>query len=713
MKRSLPPFLLGFLSISFQVVLLREFSAHFHGNEMTFGFLLAGWLLWGGLGSLSAHRFLGGRERFTALLCLALALFPCCLAGLRLSRLALGLLPTEITGLSVLLPFALVLTLLPSFPLGMIFVAAAQLRGGDAAGTYRLEALGAATGGLAVHLLLIPHLSNWQATGLIGLAALGMGLALRPGRVAPVLPAAAGLALVLTFCLDGPANRLYWGPLEVIRTKDTPYGKLQAVRTGRDIALYINNVLAYSTADVSSAEEAVHFALLQRPAPRRALLIGGGAGGGLEQALKHPGLKVDYVELDPEVIRLSREFLPPEKRAALSDPRVHVDFIDGRAFLGRTSNIYDAILVDLPEPSTAQLNRFYTRQFFGLAKMRLTADGVLSFRIPSAENYISPARQRLLGSLWLTLKTVFANVQVVPGSTNVFLASASPLSLEAKALGREMERRGIRNTYVRPELLRDRLDPTRVEWLQRTMKQAPRAVNTDLAPMCYFYVSVLWASQFRGPEPAALEFLSRLSPWVLVGLPFGLVLLLLLSVRLAKKKKASWLVPLGALGLTGITVEILVILWYQTFYGVAYGRVALLLAAFMAGLWLGSTWSETWRKHSPSRVQLLQAGLCLLLAALLAALGTHPPQVIFFAAMLAFGSLSGSLFICANKLLIKSPRDLGKGYGLDLLGSFLGALAASAFLIPLAGLPLTTGLLFGLNLLVLGFLLTFPSRTLF
>jgi spermidine synthase len=712
LKRSLPPFLLGFLSISFQVILLREFSVHFHGNEMTFGCLLAAWLLWGGLGSLLAHRFKIRPERFTTLLCLVLVLFPVCLAGLRLARLPLGLLPTEITGLTLMLGFALALTLFPSLPCGIMFVAAAELRGEDASGVYRLEALGATAGGLVVHFLLTPHLSNWQAAALIGLAALALGLVGRAGKISPALPAAAGLALVLLALFDGPANRLYWKPLELVRTKDTPYGKLQAVRTDGEISLYINSVMAYSTADPSSAEEAVHFALLQRPNARRALLIGGGAGGGLEQGLKYPGLLLDYVELDPEVIRMSKELLPPEKRAVFSNPRVRIFTQDGRTFLSRTEERYDAVLLDLPEPSTAQLNRFYTRQFFETVARRLRPGGVVSLCLPSSESYISPSRQRFLSSLYQTLKAVFPQVEVVPGGTNVFLASALPLTLEAETLRRELNSRGILNTYVRSELLRDRLSPFRVEWLRRTLVQGPKSINTDLVPLCYFFVSILWASQFHGLEAGALEYLSRLPPVILAGLPLALALLLLVFLRFRNRPAAFLLVPLGLLGFSGITVEILVLLWYQTLYGAAYGRIALLLASFMAGLWLGSTWSQKWKHHSIFQVKLIQGGLCLLVGFIILALRFQPPQAALFGFLLVFGILSGSLFVSANRLFIKSRKNLGTGYGLDLLGSFLGALAASAFLIPLAGLPLTAGLVLGLNVLALGFLLTGSSRLL-
>ena len=64
LKPRLPPFLLGFLAAAFQIYLLREFSAEFYGNELTFGLFLGSWLLWGGLGSLvRPRRTPGGAAR--------------------------------------------------------------------------------------------------------------------------------------------------------------------------------------------------------------------------------------------------------------------------------------------------------------------------------------------------------------------------------------------------------------------------------------------------------------------------------------------------------------------------------------------------------------------------------------------------------------------------------------------------------------------------
>jgi len=710
LKRILPPFVLGFLSLALQIVLLREFFVHFQGNEMTYGLLLACWLLWGGAGSLLAHRLKVSAGRLSNLFCLVLILSSVCLAGLRLSRLVLGILPTEMTGPAVMSAFALGLALIISFPLGLVFVAAVRARSGDAAFVYSLESLGAAAGGLTVHFLLIPHLSNWQVAGLVGLAAWTAVFFFSSGKAQVVLRAGAALAPVLLFLTDVPTQRLFWKPLTLIASRDTPYGKLQAVGAGNEVTLYVNGVPAFSSGDASSAEEAVHFALLQRSRPEKVLLLGGGAGGGLEEALKHPGLRLDYVELDPEIINLSKKILPQEKTAVFRNPRVAIHYRDGRAYLAETTRLYDAILLNLPEPSTAQLNRYYTREFFESAARRLEPDGVLSFRIPSAEIYISPARARYLASLQNTLREVFPETVIVPGTAGVFLASRKSLSLDAETLSREVERRGLQTTYVRREMLEDRLNPPRVEFLRQSLAGEPARINSDLVPLCYYYANMMWAAHFAGPESRLLEFLSRAPRSLLFVLPLFLALLVFFILRLRPARKPALLAPLALLGFSGIAVEVLFVLRFQTLYGAAYGSVALLLASFMAGLWIGSWLSRS--RAFASRKNLLRSQGVLAAFPALAAVFLHfkTPEILFYLMLFVFGSLGGAFFVQANRLFIVKDKDQGTGYGLDLLGSFLGAAAVSTLLLPLAGLMPTVLLLLGLNLLVFLFLLSLPER---
>lgn len=705
MNKWIPPFLLGFLALSFQIFLLREFSVHFYGNEITFGLLLATWLLWGGVGSIFASKLKFNLIRFPQAYYAIILLFHLCLICLRFSRFFLKILPGEITGTIPMLISSLVFSFFISFPLGILFVFNAHFLKGNLTQVYLLESIGASTAGLAVYFLLIPIFSNWQATSIVGVF-ISLIIFFSIGKRKQVLLLIFTIVFLATFfAFDFPTQKLYWKPFHLIQSKDTPYGKLQVLKTEEQVSLFNNSLLIYSYPDLASSEESVHFALLQNPSASNVLLVGGGAGGSLEQILKYPQTEVDYVELDPEIIRFSLQYLPKEGKKYFHNKRIHIFYQDGRAFLNKTKKIYDIIILNLPDPATAQINRFYTKEFFLKVKEKMTRQGIFSFRISSAENYISPELQSFLASLYYTLKEVFPVIEVVPGDTNIFLASSNLVPLNFEEISQKIERLSLENLYVSPELLFSRLNPRRIEFLKESITSGEKVLNLDLTPITYFYNSVLWSTQFKGLETKIFSFFSKIGSFWLLGFPLILFIALLSILGLKRKKSSFYLVPLTVMGLTTIVVEIIMIISFQTFFGYLYNRIALLFASFMIGLCLGSFYGKKRRKIEFRQILLIQFGFVLLLFLLNVALEAHPSEFLFFVFLLAMGFLGGDLFVVSNHLFLLERKNYGLGYGLDLLGSFLGALAASSFLIPIVGLSLLLRYIFLLNSFCFVFLL--------
>ncbi len=681
-----PPILLGFLAISFQIVLLREFSAFFYGNEITFGIVLGTWLLWGGLGSILGEKAAYSARRFALVFQSVLFLFPLCLLCLRFSRFWLNILPGEMAGLFTIFISSLALTLFVSFPLGVLFVFNVNSLEGDLTQTYFLESAGASLGGVITYFVFIPALSNWQMTSIIcifGLVLVFLFIKNGARKYSLILLV---LFFVAFFVFDLPSQKIFWKPFTLIQSKDSRYGKLQAIQTEEQVSYYNNNVMMFSNPDLAASEESVHYAMFQYPEAENILLIGGGVGGGLEQALKYPRASIDYVELDPEIIRFSLTHLPQSERKVFQDPRIQVHYRDGRAFLSHCTQRYDVIILNLPEPTTAQINRFYTNEFFLIVKNRLTGNGVFSFRVPSAENYISSELQDFLSSLFFSLKGVFPHVEIVPGNTNIFLASRRSLSLEYGEIAKTIEHLALENTYVIPQLLIDRLSPLRISLLRETVSNGKGKINRDFAPICYFYCSVLWSSQFGGSEARFFSFLSRLSPFWLLDLPLILCLLSLFFLGLQKKKTYFLMAPLAVLGFTTIVTEILLIFSFQTLYGCLYQRIAILFAAFMIGLSAGSYYGKKRETVRFERLLLIQSGFILLLFTCLLLLKLPPPEILFFVILFCLGFLGGDLFIVSNRLYIKEKKNYGMGYGLDLVGSFAGAVIVSSVIFPLIGL---------------------------
>jgi spermidine synthase len=115
----------------------------------------------------------------------------------------------------------------------------------------------------------------------------------------------------------------------------------------------------YSDGDVLKGEEKVHYPLSQIDQVRDVLLISGGLGETVTEVFKHGAKRIDYVELDPSLTRMAEELGFINKL-----PGLNVVNDDGRHYVKTTSLRYDAVIVDLPDPDTFQINRFYTEEFF-------------------------------------------------------------------------------------------------------------------------------------------------------------------------------------------------------------------------------------------------------------------------------------------------------------------------------------------------------------
>jgi spermidine synthase len=130
-------------------------------------------------------------------------------------------------------------------------------------------------------------------------------------------------------------------------------------------------------------EPIVHCAALAHESPRSALVIGGGDGGSSEELLKHPGIgRVVMAELDPEVVRVSKQYLGSVHRGAFDDPRLEVHIGDGFRFVQELGERFDLIVLDLTDPDTPA-QKLYTREFFEMVRRSLNPGGAVSLHIGS------------------------------------------------------------------------------------------------------------------------------------------------------------------------------------------------------------------------------------------------------------------------------------------------------------------------------------------
>ena len=690
--------LTGFTSVVAQVVLMRELMVAFYGNEISLGVMLGCWLLWTALGSGVLGRICAAAEpRYlvAALEAGVAVAFPLAIVAVRESRPLFQHAGGELLGFGPMFLTALVaLGLFCPFS-GWLFAAASRMlaraSGASTASAtslvYVLEAAGSAFGGLLASLVLVRFVPPFgiaagvAALNLVAAAALVGGKAWRPVLVA-LLSAA-----LLPFAIR-PAENLtlerFWRGFQLLAVRNSVYGNLAVLETEGSRSLAENGLVVTTVPDPAAAEEAVHLPLLEHPRPERVLLVGSCANGSLAEALKYPSLaQLDCVELDPTIPELAGRFFPG---AIPPDPRVRMHAIDGQRFLKTGVPSFDVIVVNLPEPQTAQLNRFYTAEFFASAARRLRPGGVLALAFPASENYLSPESQALLRCIHRTLAAVFPHVAALPGETVHLFGSTAPLVTDAPQLIARLHARQVKTLYVNEHFLPFRLAPERVRELAvQIQPNQATPVNRDFAPIAYYFDLTLWSARFGGFYRGLLEHAGQIPFWAV-----GMAVLAILCGIVFVGRPAPAAFCVGATGFTMIGLEILLLLGFQAVYGYVYQQLALLVAAFMAGMSCGS-WLAVRRPAPPplAPIQLLVAASPPVVFGLMTVGAAAAPLL-----ALVCGALGGFQFATASRhYFTPSKTGSGKLYALDLAGSCAGALLVSAYVIPVFGFLRTSWLM--------------------
>ena len=142
--------------------------------------------------------------------------------------------------------------------------------------------------------------------------------------------------------------------------------------------LYLDGVLQTTERDEFIYHEMLtHLPILAHGNVKDVLIIGGGDGGMLEEALKHRSIeRVTMVEIDPSVVTMCREHLPSISGDAFDDPRLDLVFADGVDFVRSTDKRFDVAIIDSTDP-IGPGEVLFTETFYQGGKRVLNEGGIL------------------------------------------------------------------------------------------------------------------------------------------------------------------------------------------------------------------------------------------------------------------------------------------------------------------------------------------------
>jgi len=726
--------LIGFSATAVQIVFLREFFKVFNGNELSLGIVLAAWLLWTACGSYITGklpiRFKNNLYYIIVLQILTAAVAPLIIVLIRAIPVFFNSVPGEIFALSPMIVCSFVLLSVFGLISGGLFTIAVSLiankntRSQAVGRVYLVESLGSAVAGIFLSLILIPHFNNlyicFITTGinLIAAGILAAGIYQKKYKIVIITLSVSTISAVLFFAplIQAESEQLPWQTFSLIDSYNSEFGNYEIIQTGGSKTIYLNGSVLFTIPNQAAAEENVHFAMLQHPKPAHILLFGGGLNGSIEEILKHPSVtKIDYVETDDTIFEIAEQHFPVAWNNISDNPKVNCIAGDGRLFLRASEKKYDVILLLKPDPQTAQMNRFFTREFFALVIKRLKANGIFSFQAQGSENYINEEMAVYLSSHYRTLNTISNNVLIFPGDVVHYFTSpqAGNLTEDAELLINRMDERALATQYINRHLLTFRLSADRMDYINEVIiKETDYRINTDFHPAAYFFSIVLWSTQFSPYFTNLFGLIDNINSnviliWIILLFTIfpSFIVLLKKSIRYQITGALSVL----CLGFTVLGAELLLLLLFQTFNGYVYEEMAVLIAAFMSGMSAGS-WLSLRNKSENIKQSLKKLFIAHFLLAVILVLtpvflkifnlwiNTSVKSILFslsfFIISLITGGLGGYIFPLAGSIFYQSKRqNNGMLYSLDLIGSMFGAILISTYLIPLHGIYTTSILL--------------------
>ena len=171
---------------------------------------------------------------------------------------------------------------------------------------------------------------------------------------------------------------LRYGIKKILYSQKSEFQHIQIVETkGFGRMLLNDNIVMVSERDEFVYHEMIaHVPLFVHPHPKNVLIIGGGDGGTVREALRHSGVKnCTLVEIDGLVIEACKKFLP-QTSSKLNDERVTIHVADGAKYVQETSKRFDVVLVDSTDPLGPSLPLFGSDFYQNIHRI-LNDDGIV------------------------------------------------------------------------------------------------------------------------------------------------------------------------------------------------------------------------------------------------------------------------------------------------------------------------------------------------
>lgn len=263
---------------------------------------------------------------------------------------------------------------------------------------FSFDYIGGLIGSIAFPLLLLPNLGYFTTAFLIGALNITVSIIIifiyrryiRRLQIFKFLSFISLFFMVLGMIYseniaNNIENNLYRD--KIILSKQSKYQKIVLTKHKDDLRLFINGNIQFSSFDEYRYHEAlVHIPMALSEKRSNVLILGGGDGLATRELLKYSDVdRITLVDLDEEMIKIcnTNKDIVKLNEGALENDKVRIINDDAYKYLEKNKELYDVILVDLPDPNDETLNKLYTNVFYRLCANNLTEKGVMAIQSTS------------------------------------------------------------------------------------------------------------------------------------------------------------------------------------------------------------------------------------------------------------------------------------------------------------------------------------------
>lgn len=660
-------FLLGLFTGMVQLIFLKEIMNLSGGYELVTGIFFFGWLFISATGAYFGSKRMNFASRKLILLLPASAplsiviLLVCC-------RLILttGEYPTFITTLVISF-----ISMLPvCFISGALFIRMTieqyRLKGIDPGSSFGIETTGGIIAGILVAIAGGELLANYQVIFICSLLIFALLSWINREKSGSTMIIAGStlllVALVIIFPPDTLIRSVFLRGSNVERSIDSRYGNITTTGYfGEKNILYNHRLYSYPD-DPAMSEENIHYAMLQHSSPESVLLISGGLVRHYNEIRKYKTVKdITYIEKDPRLIE-------EEKRLHNFpvDSNLTIVARDAFSYIKNCNRRFDVIIMLIPYPSNIETNRYFTGEFYAMAKKILKEGGLFMTTAGAGSNYPGVGAGMALSVTANTLMEQFKFVVPVKGNRIYMLASDNQPTLDFPSM---INRRHIKNEYVNSEYLDSAIITFNTRQLDLLIDSYNPVINSLATPSLVYFNQQHELSKERSNSRNILYIMASL---VMLPMVIG--------------RRSSRRIFSASFSLAG--TEIIALIIIQSTIGSMYQYTGLIISVLMAGLAAGALTGKPLPSGYAGSIPALLSAISLLTAFFAVnILGIGSSVILFIIIVIVVfipAFLTGQLY----KISALNNPETGAVtslYGSDLLGAAAGFLIVSSFLIPLTG----------------------------